>query len=121
MSLKHSHLIQSFGFAIEGLGLIFKKERNFKIHCLIAILIIIIGIFLKFNYWEWLIIFLIIPMVMAAEIFNSAIEGICDLIRDKLKLEYSETRAIRNFSAGAVFLIASFSILIGLVLILNKR
>lgn len=119
MSLKNFHFIRSFGFAIEGLGLIFKKERNFKIHCVAAILIITIGIFLRFNYWDWLIVLLIIPMVMAAEIFNSAIERICDLIRDELKLEYSQTRQIRNFSAGAVFLIASFSILIGIVLILK--
>jgi len=120
MKIKSHTLLQSFGFAILGLWVVFKKERNFKIHCLAAILITIIGFLLNFNYLEWLIILLLISLVMMAEIFNSAIEGICDLIRDKLKLGYLETKDVRNFSAGAVFLTACFSFLIGLILIFKK-
>jgi len=116
---KHN-LIESFGFAVRGIILVYKKERNFKIHCLFAVLIILAGLFFQFNYLEWLIIILVISMVLAAEILNSAIENICDLLKYKLELGYDETKNIRNYSAGAVLLTAFLSVLTGAILIINK-
>lgn len=111
------NLITSFGFALEGLWRVLKRERNFKIHCCLALMIFILGLILGFTASKWLIYLLIVALVLTTEVFNSAIEGVCDLLRDKLKLEYHETRNIRNIAAGAVFLNAVFAIIIGLVLI----
>lgn len=114
------NLISSFGFAIQGIWFSLKKERNLKIELGCALLIILIGFLLKFNLLEWLIILLLIAMVLSAEIFNSSIEMICNLLREKLKLEYHETAKQRNISSGAVLLIAFVAALVGLILVLQK-
>lgn len=114
---KHS-LFSSFGFAFSGIYQAIKKERNLKIHLLVAILVSIAGFFFKISRFEWLIIILIISLVLSAEIFNSAIEGLCNLLKEKLNLGYSETTLIRNFSAGAVLILAISSVILGFIIFL---
>lgn len=111
---------RSLAFAFRGIGYMIKNERNFKIHLFFAVLIIFIGLLIGFNRYEWMIVILLIAVVLSAEIFNSALERICDLMREKLKLKYEDTTVIRNLSAGAVIITALFSLLIGIILIAGK-
>jgi len=107
-------------FAFRGIGYMCKNERNFKIHLFFAVLISFIGLLIGFNRYEWMIVILLVAVILSAEIFNSALERICDLMREKLKLKYEDTTIIRNLSAGAVIVIAIFSLLIGIILIGGK-
>ena len=83
-------------------------------------LAVFMGIVLKISFFEWLILVLIISLVIAGEIFNSSLESVCDLMRFKLKLSYYETYWIRNFSAGAVMVLAVASVIIGMIIFLPK-
>jgi len=112
--------IRSLVFAFRGIGYMVKNERNFKIHLFFAVLIIFIGLLVGFNRYDWMIVILLIAVILSAEIFNSALERICDLMKIKLKLKYEDTTIIRNLSAGAVIIIALFSLLIGIILIGGK-
>lgn len=112
---KHS-LIESFKFAFSGIWQAIKKERNIKIHLLAATLAILAGIYFGISKVEWLVLILIISLVLAAEIFNSAIEDICNLLNKKLNLDYNQTTTIRNFSAGAVLILAISSLILGLII-----
>lgn len=109
-------LYSSFGFAFSGIWQAIKKERNIKIHLLAATLAILAGIYFKISRTEWLVLVLIISLVLAAEVFNSAIEGICNLLKEKLNLDYNQTTTIRNFSAGAVLILAISSLILGLII-----
>lgn len=108
----------SFGFAFSGIWQAVKREKNLKIHLLAAILVILTGIYFGITRFEWLVLVLIISLVLAAEIFNSAIEEICNLLKEKLNLDYNQTTFIRNFSAGAVLILALASIILGLIIFL---
>jgi len=110
----------SLVFAFRGIGYMCKNERNFKIHLFFAVLISFIGLLVGFNHYEWMIVILLIAIILSAEIFNSALEKVCDLMKVKLKLKYEDTTAIRNLSAGAVIIIVFFSLLIGIILIGSK-
>ncbi len=118
MKNKRYNLLQSFSFAIEGICQAFKKERNLKIELGFALGIILVGFILGFEVFEWFIVFVLIALVLSAEILNSAIEAICNLLNEKLKLEYKETRQIRNMAAGAVFLLACFAALVGVLIVI---
>lgn len=48
-SQKKDPLYKSFGYAFEGIGTCIKKERNMKIHCAAAILVVIAGVILKIS------------------------------------------------------------------------
>ena len=111
-------LSSSFGFAFSGIWFTIKKERNIKIHLLATILAILAGIYFKISRTEWLVLVLIISLVLAAEVFNSAIEGICNLLKEKLNLNYNQTTLIRNFSAGAVLILAIGSVILGIIIFL---
>lgn len=114
---KHSFL-STFGFAFTGIWQAIKEERNIKIHLFLALLAIVLGIVLGISKSDWLVLILIIFLVLAAEIFNSAIEEICDLLKEKLNLDYQATRNIRNISAGAVLVLAIGSVILGLIIFL---
>ena len=52
---KSKKLINSFKYAIQGILSSFKTERNMKIHIFIMILVIIAGVILKINKYEWIV------------------------------------------------------------------
>jgi len=117
---KKYKLIESITFAFRGIFKAIKKERNIKIHLGAATLATLLGLVLKISSIEWLILVLIISLVIAAEIFNTTLEAISDLLRFKLKLSYYETYWIRNFAAGAVMVLAIGAIIIGMIIFLPK-
>lgn len=114
---KHSLLV-SIRLAFLGILLAVKKERNLKLHLVVAALVVLFGATVGLTKAEWLSIIFIIFAVFAAETFNSAVEGICDILKEKLNLGYEETKAIRDISAGAVLLLAIASVILGLVIFL---
>jgi undecaprenol kinase len=118
MSEKKNPFLKSFFFAFRGIFKVLKKERNIKIHLFFAVLAIFLGVVLKISFLSWAVILLTIGVVLSLEIVNSAVEGICNLLNEKLKLEYSETTFIRDASAGAVLVLAIISVFIGLLVFL---
>ena len=90
-------LASSFGFAFSGIWQAIKKERNIKIHLTFAILVILVGLYFNIAKVEWLALIIIISLVLAAEIMNSSIEELCNLLKEKLNLEFSETTLFATF------------------------
>jgi len=109
---------QAFVCAFAGIKKALIKGRNLKIHLSVAFLVILLGLFLSITPSEWLILILTMTTVISAEIFNSAIEAVCDLLKEENKLGYERTGFIRDASAGAVLVLALGSILIGLIIFL---
>ncbi len=110
---------KSLTYAFNGLKETF-KERNFKIQITISILVIIIGITVNYNFIEWILVILCIGIVLTAETINTAIEEICDRLRDDLGISYKGTEKARDISAGAVLILASTSMLIFFIVMINK-
>ena len=68
-------LIKSFKYAASGLVYAFRYEQNIIVHSLATIAVILMGIFFRISYIEWLIIFLIVGLVIATELINTSIEA----------------------------------------------
>ena len=119
MSSGIDKLIKSFSHACDGwcCGL---TERNVKIHLTVAIFVFFAAILFQISTGEWLMVILLTGAVISAELFNTAIEEIGDIIATKLKLQYSETRAPRDLAAGAVLLTAMTAAIVGLIIFLPK-
>ena len=71
-----NRLFKSFKYAYEGLKYAFKYEQNILVHFLATILVIIVGIFFKISMTEWLVLTLIIGLVIATELINTALLSI---------------------------------------------
>ena len=112
-------MIKSFGYALRGIILGF-KGRNFKIHLGITVLVLAAAIWLKISTGEWLIVLILIGAVLMAELFNSSIEELANVVRDSSKLDWGATKSVRDLAAGAVLIMAIVAAIIGLIIFVPK-
>ena len=119
MNPKHEckKLINSFKYALQGFASSFRTERNMKIHVVATILVIILGIYLKLNLIEWSIITIAIVIVISAELFNTAIETIVDMVSPQ---KNEKAKLAKDISAGAVLIFAIGSAIVGFIIFLPK-
>ena len=111
--------IKSFTYAYKGIKIVW-KERNFKFHILATFLVLILAYILKVSNIEFIILILTISIVLMAEMINTAIEIICNLLRDKLNLGYHETEIPRDIGAAIVLVCAVCAVVIGSIIFLPK-
>lgn len=108
-------LLISFKYAWTGLRYAFITQRNFRIHTVIGILAVSLGVFLQLRPVEIAVICLTSGLVMAMELLNTAIESVVDLT---VKQSYHELAKIaKDCAAGAVLISAIASVLIAGVLL----
>lgn len=110
-------VIKSFVYAAKGIGYCFKNELNFKIHLLAAGVIIVMGFWLSINIIEWLFIIACCSLVLAMEMLNTAMEKMCDMVSKEFNLLI---KIIKDVSAGAVFVCAVGSCIIGALIFIPK-
>jgi diacylglycerol kinase (ATP) len=109
--------ILSFGFAFQGLITFFKTQHNAWIHLLAAIVVISLGFVLNVNSLEWCWLIIAIGFVFVAEMFNTAIEFLTDLVSPQF---HPLAKKVKDVAAGAVLVSALSAVAIGLVVFLPK-
>ena len=110
-------LIKSFKYAFEGIITGFKQEQNMKIHVIIMIIVIILGVILKINKLEWIICIVLFGLVISAELFNTAIEQTVNIAMPEIN---EKAKIAKDVSAGAVLVTAISSAIIGLIIFIPK-
>lgn len=110
-------VIKSFGCAFAGLKDCLLHEKNFRIQYVIALLVIIAGLFFSLSKSEWMIILLCFAVVLSFEIINSAIEKLCDLVSPQFNMTIKK---VKDMSAASVLLAAIISSVIGFIIFLPK-
>jgi len=108
---------QSFVFAYNGIVQTFKNEHNFRIHLAVMFLVIVFGYFLKISTTEWMIVILCFGMVLSAEIFNSSIEYLTDLVSPE---QNPKAGLVKDMAAGAVLISAIAAAIAGLIIFVPK-
>jgi diacylglycerol kinase len=104
---------RSLQIALYGASFVLRTERNAQIEGIIALLVIGLGIILKITAVEWAIIFVLIGLVLALEVLNTAVEAVVDLTTD----HYHELAKIaKDAAAGAVLLMAVSSVAVGIAI-----
>ena len=114
---KTKRLINSFKYAFEGIFIALKKEKNMKIHIIMTILVVVLGIFFEIKKIEWIICIFAIIIVIASELFNTAIETIVDMIT---KEKNEKAKIAKDVSAGAVLINAIGTAIIGMTIFMPK-
>ena len=103
--------------AFNGIKKAFQTERNLRFHFLVAIIVTFLGIILSLSIFEWVGILFCICLVICAELFNTAIEKLVDLVSPQFN---KKAGLVKDISAGAVLFTAIISIIIGLIIFLPK-
>jgi undecaprenol kinase len=102
---------------MEGIVHCTRHERNFRIHLLAAIIVIIASIWTGLSQMEWFIVLILIGGMFALEIVNSAIERVVDLVTSE---HLPLAKQAKDLAAGAVLIYAIISAVIGLLLFIPK-
>lgn len=116
--MQERKFVESFNAAIEGFFYVIKTERNMRIHFLFAILILLLGIYFNFSPAEIMILAVTITLVLTAEMINTAIELIVDII---VNMEFHPiAKVIKDVSAGLVLLTVINAAIVGYLLFSGK-
>lgn len=114
--MKNKCVGQSFKNAFNGFSQAVAKERNMKIHIVVAIMVIILGMLFKLDTPRWMAVIFAIGLVFVCELFNTAIE----LLTDMVSPEYSkQAKRVKDTSAAAVLVSAVISVIIGTIVFLG--
>jgi diacylglycerol kinase len=105
--------IKSFADAIEGIKFVFQTQQNARIHAVITLAVILIALVFKISRLEWIVLILVIGLVWTAEILNTAVEALVDMVNPA---HNRGAGVIKDVSAGAVFVSAVISIVVGILI-----
>ncbi|HVJ68111.1 MAG TPA: diacylglycerol kinase family protein [Caulifigura sp.] len=115
--LGRTTLRNAFRVAFIGFGYALRTQRNLQIHLAIGLCVAVAGIVFGLNRLEWCLIVLCIGLMWTAELLNTSVEVLVDL----LSPEYHErARVAKDVAAAAVLCSALASSIIGLIIFLPR-
>lgn len=109
---------KSVMYALNGIRLAFRSQRNFRKHILIALLTFSIAFFLHVELIEFCMIIFANMFVLVVEMLNSVIEFVIDAY---YKNKWAKLAKLsKDIAAGAVLLSAVTSAVISFLIFANK-
>lgn len=110
-------LRDKFYYAIVGCIDGFLQDKSIRLQVVIAIIVVIIGMFLQLHILEWIIVVSMIGFVIALEYINSAIELLVDMVSPTY---HPLAKKIKDYAAAAV-LVSSITAVILTIFIIIRR
>lgn len=111
-------LILAFRYAIFGIGKAMKKERNFRIHMVALLTILIFNSIASFSALHWALELLCCMIVISLELMNTAVEKVCDAVTREVS---PLIRYAKDAAAGAVFVSAVGSVVIAFLVFFSDE
>lgn len=108
-------MFRSLRHASRGFAYVFRHERNFRIHSVLAVVVLALAGYLGVSPLEFVGLILVILLVLVLEIINSAVERLVDVVSPRLR---DQIRIIKDMLAGMVLLAAIGAIVIGVLILL---
>jgi diacylglycerol kinase (ATP) len=108
--MKPTSWIESLNCAIEGILWAAKSERHVRYHLVAALAVVFLALFFKVTAVEFFLLVLAAVLVIFAELMNTAIETVVDLVTD----DYHElAKRAKDISAGAVLITSVGAVILG--------
>ena len=106
--------IKSADFAIEGILHAARTQRHLRYHFYSAAAVLLLSYVFGVSRTEFMIISLSVIAVLLSEMFNTAIEGIVDIISPN---HSEKARIVKDIAAGAVFVTAFGAAVVGYIVL----
>lgn len=110
---RHPGFIESFSYAVQGVRDALRGERNFKVMLAMGALAIAAGFALRIDAQSWVAVLVMIGVVLAAELLNTAVETVVDLVSPEL---HPMAKRAKDLAAGAVLVLSGCVAAAGLVI-----
>ena len=112
----HPSFIKSFFFAVQGFRTAVTTERNIKVMLSVGLAIVIVGLILGFDLVSWAIIISCCGMVITAELINTALETVVDLVSPEF---HPLAGRAKDISAAAVWTLSLTAAIVGIIVIIH--
>lgn len=108
-------LTSAFVHAWNGMLYFVRNERNARIHVTASVLVILAGCWLQLTSLDWCILLFCIGWVIMAELMNTAIEHLCNMMQPGQDIRI---KRIKDMSAAAVLFVTIISVITGFIIFL---
>ncbi|BDI32173.1 diacylglycerol kinase [Capsulimonas corticalis] len=110
--------LDSFRYAVEGIVHTFRTQKHMRFHFFTVVLVLLISALLRMNRVEMAILFLVVSSVLIAEMLNTAIESVVDMVTQAY---HPLAKLAKDIAAGAVLIAAINAVVVGIILFLKDR
>ena len=107
--------INSFRYTFTGLRIAWVEESNFRFQVVYGILTIFLAFILDLSQIEFLIVIALVGLVLTAELFNTALEELCDKFQPTHDPHIAKNK---DLAAAAVFVSAVTAFVAGVIIFL---
>lgn len=105
-----SYVIEAMRYAFDGVVYALRTQRNLRIELAFAVLALVLCAVLAVTRVELFIVLVLIGVVLSAEMLNTSLEAIVDLVSPE---RHSLAKAAKDSAAGAVLILAATSVVVG--------
>lgn len=106
-----------FKYAVEGVVQVLRTQRHMRAHFLILGLALTSGLALNLARWEILILLFTVTLVLVAEMFNTAIEAVVDMVTQTY---HPLAKYAKDIAAGAVLMTAINAMAVAVLLFVYR-
>jgi diacylglycerol kinase (ATP) len=110
-------LLQSFNHAFQGLVHVVRYERNMRIHFAVAFVVLLASLFFDVSRTEMVAIIATICFVLIAEMINTAVEAVVDIVTDQFD---PRAKIAKDVAAGAVLVAAINALFVAYLIFADK-
>lgn len=107
----------SFKNAYNGLVWSLKTQPNYRIHLFLSLISLILGLYFRISYFEFLLLVFLITVGLVIETINTAIEEATDAIDTKIR---EDIKIAKDVSAAAMLIYAIGATIIAIMIFLPK-
>lgn len=115
--MKPSRWIESVNCAIEGILWTARTQKHMRWHFLSAAVVLFVALFYKVPTVDFLLLTLAITVVLLAEIINTAVEVVVDLVSPEY---HPLAKKAKDVAAGAVLLASGGAAVVGYVVFSSR-
>ena len=109
--------IPAFKNAFSGLWHVIRTQKNAWIHIIATITAVFLGFWLGINKTEWALVVFSIAIVWSAEVFNTSLETIFDIL---IAEPHPLVKIGKDVGAAAVLISSTAALIIGILIFLPK-
>jgi len=109
--------IPAFKNAFSGLWHVIRTQKNAWIHIIATITAAVLGFWLGINKTEWALVVFSIAIVWSAEVFNTSLETIFDIL---IAEPHPLVKIGKDVGAAAVLISSTAALIIGILIFLPK-
>ncbi|MBU1110894.1 diacylglycerol kinase family protein [Patescibacteria group bacterium] len=104
---------KSYKYATDGIFHTLRTQSNIYVQLPVGVIVLVAAWYFQVEIWEWVVLILTISAVLVAELFNTAVEAMMNVIQGHYDLN---VKVAKDVAAGGVLVMALASVVVGLLI-----